>query len=405
MAGSPRAAPHDTINKPLQHTRRHPVTAAAAERAAAAFGNNSEAAAAAVCLLRQPKLRQVFEHVFECTTASGNNQWMRGKLLQALGFSSRWQPAPKQQDEQLQPQTAGIPALVDSSEDSAQTLGRAGTWPPTPRSKRAAPVPGNSPSPKRRAASQAGSPSRAAAAAAPAAAAPASAAPGSVASDAVAGSSSEGQQQQRTLTPTWQQAAAPFDTMAAGSLTAQDTLLWQAPSLQQLLSLQHSTGSSGSADAAMQAALRVLGWGGLAGTAGLAVAPSFDPAAYQLLALDGTDLAFVWQAQLEAQQHPAWRDQMAAYPPPPLSFWAQQVAGGAAPDQAQQLAHTTQQQAQLAQQQQAQLQQAQLAQQQQAQQRFAVGLPTAAAVDQLPPWCHSRRPQPQLGCPKMLVRL
>ena len=118
MCQSPRAAPHDSS---CRNTRRHPVTGAASARAAAALGGAGEAAAAAVCHLRQvgrllpgpswqacwglgvgsgnskdrptrfcdrqpqlpsatspplpqPKLRRVFEDVFECTTASGNNQ-------------------------------------------------------------------------------------------------------------------------------------------------------------------------------------------------------------------------------------------------------------------------------------------------------------------------------------------
>ncbi len=52
MCRSPRAVPHDAINKSPQQPRRHPVTAAAGARAVTAFGSG-EAAATAVCLLRQ----------------------------------------------------------------------------------------------------------------------------------------------------------------------------------------------------------------------------------------------------------------------------------------------------------------------------------------------------------------
>ena len=309
----------------------------------------------------------------------------------ALGYSSHWQPTQEPQDRQEQAQAADGPACsggitpptehlrppVDSSEDSVHTQGRA--LHPMTHAKRAAPACDDSPCPKRSHASPATSPVPAAAAMAAAAAA-AAATPTSRAFAAAAGSSIEGPLQQHTLPPTWQQVAAPFAVDPADSLTAQDTLLWQLPSLQQLLTHQHSTDSM---DATMQAALRLLGWGSLPAAAGLAAAPSLGPAAYQLLALHGADLAFMWHPQPAAQQHPAWWAQLGAWPPPqygvagqqpaptvasgfvhghaagmrkpPFNFWAQQPAAGAVPGH---------------------MQQAQ-------RQHFAFGLPAAAADDHL----------------------
>ncbi len=312
-------------------------------------------------------------------------------LPAALGFNSHWQPEPEQQDRQQQAQATGQPAsprrhvcpsavrrlLVDSSEDSAQTPGAAGTWPPAVlHSKRANPGLADSPSSKR----HRGPHPAAAPAATAAAAAAAAAASGSHTSDA-GPSSMEGQLRQHMPPAAWRQALAHYTATAAGSLSAQETLLWPAPSLQQLLSPQHSAGSSSSSvDAAVQTALGLLGWGCLPASGGMVACHTLNPAAYQLLALHGADLAFVWQPQAAAQQHPAWWALQGAYGAagphpattapldegvagscqPSFHLWGEQAAAGAA--------H----------------QHVQLAQQQQQQQRFLVRLPDAAAADHLP---------------------
>ncbi|KAL4452723.1 hypothetical protein ABPG75_008385 [Micractinium tetrahymenae] len=74
------------------HLLRHQVTPEVAAAAAAEFGDDQLKAGEAILKLRQPELRSVFERVYSVTTGSGNNDWMRSKLLQAVGLSTRWRP-------------------------------------------------------------------------------------------------------------------------------------------------------------------------------------------------------------------------------------------------------------------------------------------------------------------------
>lgn len=126
-----------------------------------------------------------------------------------------------------------------------------------------------------------------------------------MAPDAGTGSSSD--PQEGTLPPAWQQTAAAFAGTAAGLCTPQDPLLWQSPSLPLLLSPQGSTGGGGGLDAAVHAALGLLGWGADAHSpGGLAAAAALGPAAaYQLLGFHGNHLVFRWQPQEAAQHLPA----------------------------------------------------------------------------------------------------
>ncbi|KAL4434390.1 hypothetical protein ABPG75_000831 [Micractinium tetrahymenae] len=82
--------------KPGQHLLRHQVSQDVAAAATATFNvqphTDMAQVGAAILQLRQPLLRQTFARVFGVHTSSGNNDWMRGKLLQAVGLGSRWRP-------------------------------------------------------------------------------------------------------------------------------------------------------------------------------------------------------------------------------------------------------------------------------------------------------------------------
>ncbi|KAL4424030.1 hypothetical protein ABPG75_001331 [Micractinium tetrahymenae] len=75
------------------HLLRHELTAEAQAAAVAHFGAESvDEAAHKVWALKQRELQEAFAKVYGQKTSSCNNEWMRGKLLQALGLDSRWRP-------------------------------------------------------------------------------------------------------------------------------------------------------------------------------------------------------------------------------------------------------------------------------------------------------------------------
>ncbi|WP_289490271.1 hypothetical protein, partial [Klebsiella pneumoniae] len=49
-------------------------------------------AALAIFDLQQRELRDLFIKIYKTRTVSCNNKWMRGKLLQAIGLGTRWEP-------------------------------------------------------------------------------------------------------------------------------------------------------------------------------------------------------------------------------------------------------------------------------------------------------------------------
>lgn len=105
------------VSKP--HLLRHEVTEQVAAAAAAAMGKGS-AAAESIWHLRQPELRARFRQVYGVQTTSGNNGWMRGKLLQAIGFDARWRPPGQQAPAAEEPSSAaGVPTEQDGADLAA----------------------------------------------------------------------------------------------------------------------------------------------------------------------------------------------------------------------------------------------------------------------------------------------
>ncbi|EFN51418.1 expressed protein [Chlorella variabilis] len=65
-----------------RHLLRHELTDHVRAAAAAELGCDATAAGHALWQLRKQALRDTFERVYGVPTASGNNDWLRGKLLQ-----------------------------------------------------------------------------------------------------------------------------------------------------------------------------------------------------------------------------------------------------------------------------------------------------------------------------------
>lgn len=86
--------------RPGAHLLRHEVTEVVAAAAATHFGSDRPAAALSIWQLRQPELRHFFSLIYGAPTSSGNNDWMRGKLLQAVGMDARWRP-PVMEDQRV----------------------------------------------------------------------------------------------------------------------------------------------------------------------------------------------------------------------------------------------------------------------------------------------------------------
>ncbi|EFN51487.1 hypothetical protein CHLNCDRAFT_55051 [Chlorella variabilis] len=72
------------------HLLRHGVTAEVRAAAAAWLGSDAGLAGRAICQLRKKELQEMFQRVYGATTSSCNNDWLRGKLLQAVGLPARW---------------------------------------------------------------------------------------------------------------------------------------------------------------------------------------------------------------------------------------------------------------------------------------------------------------------------
>lgn len=89
------------------HLLKHSVTPEVAAAAVAAFGPDQLAAGRAILDLKQPRLRQVFQQVFAVTTGSGNNEWMKSKLLRAVGLRPGWHP-PTDEPEEEEPPPGGL---------------------------------------------------------------------------------------------------------------------------------------------------------------------------------------------------------------------------------------------------------------------------------------------------------
>ncbi|KAL4423943.1 hypothetical protein ABPG75_001244 [Micractinium tetrahymenae] len=108
------AQPAARPGKTGAHLLKHTVTPEIAAAAAAAFGADQLEAGKAILELRQPGLRQVFQEVYSVTTGSGNNEWMRSKLLQAVGLGPRWRPpsAEPQQEEPVRQRVRRPPAAL-----------------------------------------------------------------------------------------------------------------------------------------------------------------------------------------------------------------------------------------------------------------------------------------------------
>ncbi|PRW59279.1 hypothetical protein C2E21_2645 [Chlorella sorokiniana] len=262
------AEPPSVMHRPGQHLLKHAVTAAVRERAAAQLGGTSEAAAAAVCALRQPKLRQVFESVFDCSTASGNNQWMRGKLLQALGYDSRWRPegyeppatgssARRLSDRPRRPPTGLDSDEYEASGDSEQSRARAPLV--AGRKKASGGALGRSDSYKRMRLERA---------------------PGASASPFAAAAAAAGAPMVIVVVPdgscpTSSSAAAALAAAAGGAFMRADSLeaMGSHHSMQQPLMLAHQSSGGSTMEAAARAALATLGWGAAGPTTSAASSP------------------------------------------------------------------------------------------------------------------------------------
>ncbi|KAL4423538.1 hypothetical protein ABPG77_006561 [Micractinium sp. CCAP 211/92] len=100
-------------SKKKHHLLRHELTAEAQAAAVAHFGAESvDEAAHKVWGLKQRELQEAFAKVYGQKTSSCNNEWMRGKLLQALGLDSRWRPPA------LQPTHPHSAAACDAGESA-----------------------------------------------------------------------------------------------------------------------------------------------------------------------------------------------------------------------------------------------------------------------------------------------
>ncbi|KAL4426824.1 hypothetical protein ABPG77_006610 [Micractinium sp. CCAP 211/92] len=79
---------------PSRHRNlQHLLSAGVKERAFQLLGEGSDAGRK-VLELRQRDMQELFGRIFGVPTKSSNNEWLRSKLLQAVGLPPRWRPAP-----------------------------------------------------------------------------------------------------------------------------------------------------------------------------------------------------------------------------------------------------------------------------------------------------------------------
>ncbi|PRW57828.1 hypothetical protein C2E21_3333 [Chlorella sorokiniana] len=140
-AAAREAAVAGVPGRPGQHLLKHAVSSEVRAAAIAEFGVDQTEAGTAICRLRQPNLRAMFSKVYGVETKSGNNDWMRGKLLQAVGLPNRWRPAPEPEAEPA----GGAQPWADAQQQSRKR--EAAGSPLAEVSKRGQPTPPAFPSP------------------------------------------------------------------------------------------------------------------------------------------------------------------------------------------------------------------------------------------------------------------
>ncbi|PSC73231.1 hypothetical protein C2E20_3461 [Micractinium conductrix] len=122
-AAEPAAADGARPPRKKHHLLRHELTVETQAAAVAHFGAaTAEDAAHVVWTLKQRELQEAFSKVYGTPTASCNNEWMRGKLLQALGLNARWRPL--SHPAPTPPPPVGVAAPDPDNPDGVSRFGR-----------------------------------------------------------------------------------------------------------------------------------------------------------------------------------------------------------------------------------------------------------------------------------------